>query len=892
MARVLLVNLTLLALVAPSCPLSPRERVAVLNGHEWIDEQTYVFEPGKALVLSVPRTRDSKYSLELNLDEGALSLPFELERSTSRDILKSKLSPELEGRGSISVSVDGETVDRLNISISPSLNMPPEMAQARTLRKEKKDFDGAVRAVESLHRSTDPRILMLVERDFGTTAYRRGESKEAARWWLRASHSAEKIGNIEEATARALGVAFVTIEDLRFEDAEAAIARARELAQRLGMPPHNAQSIHYYSGLLRFREGNDYLAAANELRKARDLAAEYGFEKERRACEDMLSHALSLIGSTREALEIFERASPGEKSSSGYLMNRGSIYFDLMEAELIPKNLDLPRGDFSRAFELVEREGPPRRVVNARISLAEVELADGNIALAEEHLAVMTHYPETLFGAVQWRKYSLARADIALARGRFAEAEALALEVERAVRLETHGETTEEITEAMIVRARARRAQGRIPETMALYEEALREIDALSRLPVLPRARSALLQRNARTTGELAALYLEVDRVGDAFAVLSRMQTAVLEELDGIVRVANHNPEWREYQRARHELTARRDRGCVAVRPSERDVCSAEISSWERVAEENLAKFHAASGTNIAALKRSDDLLSKVQAVLAADEALLATFRLGEKWLTFFVEKSAVSHLITELAPVEWISRAERFQHVYVVLGERTKSLEPHLANSTDGKPLATKVSFSYLTGAESLLTKKQRRAGRKPLIIADTDGTLPIARTRAVEVAHRLPGADLRIGVQVTRSVLLELLSERSVFHFIGHASLTGGDPWSTELRLAHGESVGIADLLSLQAKIELAVLEACKTGARQDGGSVGLPEVMIASGTRSVLATVRDLESDEASDWLQRFYEADGATKPAAAMREAIRAAEAAGDPTWRAFQLWGER
>jgi CHAT domain-containing protein len=206
-------------------------------------------------------------------------------------------------------------------------------------------------------------------------------------------------------------------------------------------------------------------------------------------------------------------------------------------------------------------------------------------------------------------------------------------------------------------------------------------------------------------------------------------------------------------------------------------------------------------------------------------------------------------------------------------------------------QPLPATVSLSYLPSLSSLLTKSMRPTGAA-VVVADPDGTLPRARDAGEQLARMLETKDLLIGEQATRQQLTSLLSGRSVLHFIGHASIVEGDPWTTKLELANSTRLGAADMLSIRPQLGLAVLEGCTTGARTPSGEFGLPQVMIAGGTHTVLATVRELGAGEATKFMKRFYGAGGAERPAQAFKRAIQASIAANDPSWRAFRLWGRR
>lgn len=875
--------------MATSCPKATEGDWPVIAGFEWIDGETHVFESSKELIVSVPRETNATYSLVLDLDTGTIPVVAAQKKSAARDIFVLQLKPEMEGSGVLEIRSESRT-ERIKVSISATLHFPPEIVAARKLRREKRDFSGAEKSVDPLAESTDLRTQFLFERERGTNAFRRGEYREAARWWSRSSYSAEKLGLYREATHRMFASAYSHFQEGLLVDGEEALQRAEQLMNQTSYSMYDRERLAYFHGIFHVRR-NDNLSAVKLFQEARQLAIDIGYDADRRGIEHMLSGALADLGSYSQAIEYYREAPSSRQLLSQHLRNRASFYFSLMQAGIIDRDLDIPRQDYLAALPMVEEEKQPQPIVYVLVQLAELELAAGNLDQAAEHLkALKEKYPLDLHGASRWR-VRLVGAELAIARGQFAEADQRLQEVLDGGLAETFGEPTEEVCEALILRADALLAMGSKEKAKALYAETLSLIDDLARRQHLPKARSMLLLKHASATNRLTELYLEAGQIEEALEVISRGPSAILGDLNASVQIAEWSPQWKEYQDARHALTVTREKGCLYDLPSEKDRCLDRIHRLERFADDKLAQFYSSGGTS--RRRVIQDRLKNLRSVLAADELLLAVHRIKDSWIIFLVDHEKIEVERGDVPPEKWITLAEKYAHIYVAPGERTRDYRPDLSNGTDGAPLAEKITFSYLPGPELLLEKKGARKNMKaPLIVADPDTTLPGVRSYSRGVAARFPGAKLIVGVDATREALLEEMPDRSVFHFIGHASLRGGDPWTTELKLSRGESIGVVDFFALNASLDLVVLEACQTGMHRDAGDIGLPEVLIATGTRSVLATVRDLNPGETSTFMLRFYDANGAKEPAKAMREAIRASEAAGDSSWRAFQLWGER
>lgn len=292
-----------------------------------------------------------------------------------------------------------------------------------------------------------------------------------------------------------------------------------------------------------------------------------------------------------------------------------------------------------------------------------------------------------------------------------------------------------------------------------------------------------------------------------------------------------------------------------------------------------------ATSRELAGLGRSDGEWFEpgrdITALLRADEVYVAALRLtATTWVSWRVTRSGVSW--SHADPVEaWFSEPlENVGHVYVSPGGHDGLFDlpvqamPSLQRRSGGH-----VSTSILPHL-SLLSLPEP-TGTGSLIVADTQGDLPVAR----EVARRLDVAGpsiLLIGDEARSQAVLEAWRKRT-FVFLGHGENEAGDPFSSGLRLADG-SLRASEVLSRAHAFDLVVLAGCSTG-RHDAlfEGAGLVHSLLATGTSRILASTGPVPDDDpfSAAFLQQL--GLGATE---AFRHGLAASGS------RAYRMYGRR
>ncbi|MEL7481374.1 MAG: CHAT domain-containing tetratricopeptide repeat protein [Pseudomonadota bacterium] len=150
-----------------------------------------------------------------------------------------------------------------------------------------------------------------------------------------------------------------------------------------------------------------------------------------------------------------------------------------------------------------------------------------------------------------------------------------------------------------------------------------------------------------------------------------------------------------------------------------------------------------------------------------------------------------------------------------------------------------------------------------------------------AALVAQLFPGGavERREGSEATRGAVLELLKDKSHWHFACHGAFDWGDPRRSGLKLANGEALTLGDLMSAQhlTPPRLVALSACETGLteinRNPEEFLGLPAGFLERGARGVLATLWPVNDASTALLVHRFFELHirEGQRPAAALKAA---------------------
>ncbi len=554
--------------------------------------------------------------------------------------------------------------------------------------------------------------------------------------------------------------------------------------------------------------------------------------------------------------------------------NLGWVLLEGIERGVFDAAADGPiaRRAFERALELNAGRAAP--TANHHANLAALALLGGDLAAVDHHVAAHDAIdPER-------RQHSGLFVDLVEARRRLAAGDAGAAEafaaVERRALAEAGDVTGDYVWRARLGRARALRAAGDHPAALDAFRGALAARATAATRTGLQDSRATFFADHRALYDEAIAAALEAGRVAEAFEIADRARARLVIDLEARTRVDRLDPAQRAAWQARLDAYLTRRQVFEASRGEGGMLTPAERPAWRarRAAERRAlqAAFDDAYAwlDAVAPIAVRGATAAAVQAALAPDEALWLTHPGGARWR---VRPAGVERM-TAPTPLPTVA------HRYVVG-----------APPGDGLAHGT---LSRLNHAGQLLDARTPAEG-PPLVVGDPDGTLPHARREARAVAAGWPGARVLIGSAADRAAVRAALGDARRVHFAGHGVLVGLTPWDAHLRLAGRERLTLEDLLLARPGAALVVLSGCETGAEAPvGGDIrlGLAQGFLAAGSRAVVAADRAVPDGETADFVERFYAADGARRPAEALRAAALALKADGRASWDAWHVWGRR
>ncbi len=281
-----------------------------------------------------------------------------------------------------------------------------------------------------------------------------------------------------------------------------------------------------------------------------------------------------------------------------------------------------------------------------------------------------------------------------------------------------------------------------------------------------------------------------------------------------------------------------------------------------------------------------------VQAALPAGQALIAFTRRGPaRWVGVYVDGERLEARAVDPAdPLgPWAERIAGLGGLMIVDGGLPAARD--LPPAPDGRPWTAHIAIGWLPAA-GLLPRPHIAGAAPPVVIADPTGDLPHARAEGRALAAAT-GARLIAGGEATESRVIDALRDARWLHYAGHGSPGEDGPWDARLTLADGVSLTAVELMLARAAPRVAVLSACRTvrtGSLASAEPWGLPEMLVALGTRSVLAADVLLDDAAARRFVARFHAAGGVEAPGEAFRAAVAGSIAADDPGWKGWRLVG--
>lgn len=195
----------------------------------------------------------------------------------------------------------------------------------------------------------------------------------------------------------------------------------------------------------------------------------------------------------------------------------------------------------------------------------------------------------------------------------------------------------------------------------------------------------------------------------------------------------------------------------------------------------------------------------------------------------------------------------------------------------------------------------KRSQAKHRICVVANPGGNLLSAEEEAQQVAKLFPESTVFLRSQATKENIITSISNADILHFATHANLDKENPLSSELLLANGTSLRVADIYGLELKASLVTLSACEThlGRLTSGDEViGLTRAFMFAGAPSIVTSLWQVRSDSTTKLMVSFYQklTKAGTSKVEALRQAqLEMAQSSGRYShpcnWAAFVLVGD-
>lgn len=705
----------------------------------------------------------------------------------------------------------------------------------------------------------------------GRTRFREGDWSEAEVRWRDAAEIAEAGGWTTLASARHLSLAYLAMESGEYARADAAAERAEQVLGAHATALERTR-LHYTQASIAHRRFH-FGEAARHLDVAIAEASRAGSRRDATFARTLLASNLCAVGRYAAAHEVITKTSTTALDPSlavQVAMTRARVEIAGHEAGVLATDLEVLDG------QLASIAGTPRQRDEAHLLRVAAALARGDLAVARAALAAVT----TTLEDGGWKAWELRvnGAEIDLRQGRLGAARTKIEAAERALEQDAaHASygcvVARQRAELELASGRAspRHVREHFVRALACYEQRGRFLRPNA-------SRGALLWNVREIPNAIARIDAARGRPLDSLAILERYRGHVVARLAPAERPP---PQWEAFEAARAKYVRLESRGCTRTADAARVACRARLERARSVVSASRDALWESLDRDPRAPRDRSWLVERLGR-LRSDEAILSAVRSGEEpWLVHFATRGGVE-TTTSTAPVDALSdRIRRTRTLYLIVDEPDAVPEAEILL---GRFSALSIAFGFDIATLTEGTSTSTRA----LVVVDPTSNLPHARREGRRVVDQVRG-DALVGSDATLDLVREQWRRRSLFHFAGHATVEGDDPWTTRLELANG-SIGVEDVFVEGPAIGVVVLNGCLTGRAERTNQVGLPAAFLATGSRAVLSTTAPIADADAAGFVARFYDAGGARCPIEAYAAAVRASMREGNTAHRAFRIWG--
>jgi len=300
----------------------------------------------------------------------------------------------------------------------------------------------------------------------------------------------------------------------------------------------------------------------------------------------------------------------------------------------------------------------------------------------------------------------------------------------------------------------------------------------------------------------------------------------------------------------------------------------------------------------------ADFSLSRLQATLPADTALIEYYSTGDRLLAAVVTRDTI-----EITPVTVVSRVVHFLHLlrfqlskFRMGATYAQRFERPLLRATEGHlealyaeliaPLRQRLrakhlvfvphgalhflpfhalregngylcdihTISYAPSATVFALCQEKPASQTPnsLVMGIPDERAPHILAEVQSVAALLPHPELFLGAQATADVLRQRGSASSLLHVATHGTYRQDNPMFSGIRLGDGY-LNLYDLYQMRLSAKLVTLSGCATGMNFVSAGdelLGLQRGLFCAGATSLLLSLWDVHDRSTAELMQIFY------------------------------------
>lgn len=791
-------------------------------------------------------------------------------------------------------------------------------------------FDAAAEAKIIFQRIGDAQRLGHLEINVGNIYHRQDRFEEALACYERAYESLLPFRDSEGLAVALYNMAVCLISLNDFPRALASYQRAREMCVQHGMAllvtqaDYNIAYLYYLRGeysraieMLRatrekseqngdahilalcYLDLSDIYLELNLSSEAREVAYEgrerfrkLGMGYEEAKCQANEALALSQLGKTIHALELFDRA------RAKFVQEKNLVWPSLIDLYRALVLFNEGRYFESRRFceqaaKFFDSSFLPGKAVLCHLLLARLSFRTGALPAATSECARALDCLSSLDAPSLRFQAEFLSGQIAEASGSLRDAYDCfqrAREALETLRGSLHGEELKisfmknrlEVYECLVdICARQPRGRDAAEEAFGYMEMAksrsLAEllVHHAQALPEAPSGQSGLVRRIREMREELNWYYrrLEIEQLQTGTPSPER-----IEQLRQ--KAAAHE---NDLLRALRELPKSHSTG-PNVAPESAGGIRAALPADAAVVE-----YFSVKGQFAAAIltHRSLEIIpltpvSRVVNLMRMLEFQISKFRLGADYVRQFQShllEASKAHLRNLHAEVFAPLRSRLSVAHLVVVPHGVLHYLPFHALLDGERYLIDDFSVSYAPSATTfaLCQKNSARSEGLPVVMGVPNEQAPFILDEVQAVSKILPGASLLVGSEANEANLRSKGLGSRLIHIATHGTFRQDNPMFSSIRLGGG-NLALYDLYQLKVDCELITLSGCATGLNVVTAGdelLGLVRGLLLAGARSLLMSLWDVHDRTTAEFMTVFYEhLECSDSKAGALRDAMLA------------------